>query len=123
MGASFLIKKILVEIGLQPERFGLQWASAAEAPYFVRLITEFTTEMKELGPIGISEGLSPEELQKRLQAALKLVEGRKLRMSFGNATKAMRKDGIFTKEHIDEVFAAKMEKSISTSDLVPSPAS
>ncbi len=114
MGASFLIKKILAEVGLQPERFNLQWASAAEAPHFVRLITDFTAGIKKLGPIGESEGLNREELQKRLQTALKLVEDRKLRVAFGNATKAMRKEGIFTKEHIDDLFAAKLEKSIKS---------
>lgn len=114
MGASFLIKKVLAEVGLKPERFDLQWASAAEAPRFVRLITDFTAEIKKLGPIGKSEGLSPEELQQRLQTALKLVEDRKVRMAFGNATKAMRKDAIFTKEHIDALFADKMAKAIAS---------
>lgn len=114
MGASFLVKKVLSEVGLKPERFNLQWASAAEAPHFVRLITDFTAGIKELGPIGVSEGLSPEELQQRLQKALKLVEDRKLRVAFGNATKAMRKEGIFTPEHIDNLFAAKLEKSIQS---------
>ena len=114
MGVSFIIKKILSEVGLNPERFDLQWASAAEAPRFVRLITDFTAQVKKLGPIGESEGLSREELQKRLQAALKLVEDRKLRMAMGNATKAMRKEGIFTKEHIDNLFADKMAKAIES---------
>lgn len=114
MGASFLIKKVLAEVGLKPERFNLQWASAAEAPRFVRLISDFTAEVKKLGPIGESEGLSPAELQKRLQTALELVEDRKVRMAFGNATKTMRKDGIFTQEHIDGVFAAKLEKALQS---------
>ena len=115
MGASFLIKKILAEVGLKPERFDLQWASAAEAPRFVRLITDFTAGIKTLGSIGESEGLSKEELQKRLQTALRLVEDRKVRMAFGNATKAVRKEGVFTQERIDGIHADKMAKVIASS--------
>jgi len=114
MGASFLIKKVLDEVGLKSERFDLQWASAAEAPRFVRLITDFTGEVRKLGPIGESEGLSKEELRQRLQVALELVEDRKVRMAFGNATKTMRKEGVFTQEHIDGLFADKMAKAIAS---------
>lgn len=114
MGVSFLIKKILSEVGLNPDRFDLQWASAAEAPRFVRLITDYTAQVKKLGPIGESEGISGEELKKRLQKALQLVEDRKLRVAMGNATKTVRKEGVFTQEHIDGVFAAKLEKSITS---------
>ena len=114
MGVSFLIKKILQEVGINPDRFGLQWASAAEAPRFVRLITDFTAKARELGPIGKGEGFDQEELQKRLQQATRMAEDRKLRMAMGTATKTVRKDGIFTQEHIDEVFAGKLEKPIKT---------
>ena len=54
MGVSALVKKVLAEVGINPDRFGLQWASAAEAPRFVKLITDFTMKTKELGPIGES---------------------------------------------------------------------
>ena len=114
MGASFLIKKVLTEVGIKPERFNLQWASAAEAPRFVRLITDYTAEIKKLGPIGASEGLDQKELQKRLEKATRLAEDRKLRVAFGNATKTVRKEGVFTQEHIDGVFAAKLEKPLKS---------
>lgn len=110
-----MIKKILSEVGIKPERFDLQWASAAEAPRFVRLITDFTAEMQKLGPMGQAEGMSKEELQKRLATAQKMVEDRKVRMALGNATKAVRKEGIFTQEHIDNIFADKMAKSLTIS--------
>lgn len=110
-----MIKKILSEVGIKPERFDLQWASAAEAPRFVRLITDFTADTRELGPMGQAEGLSREEVQQRLATAQKMVEDRKVRMALGNATKAVRKEGVFTKEHIDGIFADKMAKSLTIS--------
>ena len=112
MGMDALIRKVLTDIGIRPERFSLQWASAAEAPRFVNLITEFTKQIKELGPLGEAEGLSQEELEERLQKALKAVSSKKLRISYGNATKAVRKDGIWTREHIDDVIVKKTAKAL-----------
>ena len=108
-----LVKKVLRDVGIREERFSLQWASAAEAPLFVKLITEFTENMKELGPIGEAEGLSPEEVRERIQKGLDAVSSQKVRVSFGNAAKAVRKDGIWTAEHIDGIINTKMEKSLA----------
>ncbi len=114
MGMDALVKKVLRDIGIKEERFSLQWASAAEAPLFVKLITDFTENMKELGPIGEAEGLSKEEVQERIQAALDAVSSQKVRISFGNASKAVRKDGIWTAEHIGGIINTKMEKSLAS---------
>ena len=100
-------------MGIRPERFNLQWASAAEAPRFVKLITEFTKEMKELGPIGQIEGIAPDELKARIEKALALVSDKKLRVAFGNATKTIRKEGGCTQEFITGVIEDKLGKSIS----------
>ena len=112
MGADSLVRRVLEEVGIRKERYDLEWASAAEAPRFVQLITEFTERMKELGPLGQAEGLSREELQERLEKGLDFVSAQKSRISFGNATKAVRKDGVWTREHIDEVINTKMSKTL-----------
>ncbi len=114
MGMNTLIVNVLKEVGINPERFALQWASAAEAPRFVKLITDFTNRMAELGPLGSSEGIAPEELKGRIAKALEVVSDQKVRVSFGNATKAVRKDGIWTKEHIDSVVSEKMAKALES---------
>jgi len=114
MGMDALVKKVLRDVGINEERFSLQWASAAEAPLFVKLITDFTMKMKDLGPIGEAEGLSNDEVQERIQKALDAVSSRKVRISYGNASKAVRKDGIWTAEHIDGIINTKMEKSLAS---------
>ena len=112
MGADSLIRRVLDEVGVKKERYDLQWASAAEAPRFVQLITGFTEQMRELGPLGQAEGLSREELKVRLEKALEFVSSQKSRISYGNAAKAVRKDGIWTRDHIDEVINTKMAKTL-----------
>ena len=121
MGMNALVHKVLTGIGVKEERFALQWASAAEAPRFVKLITEFTDKIKELGPLGEAEGIEPEEIKKRLDAALGAVSDRKVRMFFGNATKSIRKEGIFTQEYITGVIDEKLTKTV-TAALNPAPA-
>jgi len=112
MGADALVRKVLEEVGIRKERYDLEWASAAEAPRFVELITKFTARMKELGPLGEAEGLSPDEVKERLQKALDVVSSQKVRISFGNASKAVRKDAVWTKDHIDEIITTKIAKSL-----------
>ncbi len=115
MVMNALIRRVLDGIGLNPDRFSLQWASAAEAPRFVRLITEFTAQVRELGPLGSSEGLDGEELRQRLDKALEFVSDRKLRVAFGNLTKNLRKDGgKLSDEAIEEALAAKLAKQLAS---------
>ena len=45
-----LLKRAISEIGLDPRRIRLEWISAAEGQRFARVITEFTEEIKKLGP-------------------------------------------------------------------------
>jgi hypothetical protein len=113
MGMNGLVGSVLQGIGINPERFSLQWASAAEAPRFVKLITGFTTRIKELGPLGEAEGIGPDELKVRLEKALEAVSSRKVRMVYGNTAKAIRKEGIFTQEYISSVIEEKLTKAIS----------
>ncbi len=106
------MRKILQEIGINPKRYNLKWASAAEAPRFVKLITDFTAEIKELGPLGAAEGIAPDEIKKRIEQGLSLVESRKLRVSFGNVTKTLRKDNDYSEAHIAELVDTKLSKAI-----------
>ena len=112
MGMNALVFNVLKEIGINPARFSLQWASAAEAPRFVKLITEFTGKIKELGPLGQSEGITPDELQARLEKGLAAVSSRKVRMVYGTTAKAIRKEGIFTQDYISAVIEEKLNKAI-----------
>lgn len=45
-----IMKRMLGYIGIDPRRLRLDWVSASEGERFQRIITEFTDEMKSLGP-------------------------------------------------------------------------
>lgn len=44
------INLMLEDFGLEPERFRLEWISAAEGPKFARIAAEMTKNLKALGP-------------------------------------------------------------------------
>ncbi len=73
LGNSMIAKRMLAHIGINPERLRLEWVSAGEGNRFAETQTQIAEVMKRLGPLGSSEGLSGEELQAGLQAAIDLV--------------------------------------------------
>ena len=47
---SKAIKIALEEMGINPERFTIEWVSSAEAPRFAQLVTQFVEKIKKIGP-------------------------------------------------------------------------
>jgi F420-non-reducing hydrogenase iron-sulfur subunit len=41
---------MLEDLGIEPERFKVQWVSASEGQLFAQVIKDFTDEVRELGP-------------------------------------------------------------------------
>jgi len=46
-----LLKRLLVDLGIEPERFRHEWVSAAEGQKFAQLVTEMTEQVRKLGPL------------------------------------------------------------------------
>jgi len=74
-----LLKKLLEQYGLAPERLRLEWISAAEGEKFQKTIKEFVEEIKELGPSPIRQEsflkLENRELDKKDCSEIELVKG------------------------------------------------
>lgn len=93
-------KKLLEYSGLNPDRLRLEWISASDGIRFAEVVTDFTNQLKELGPLGTSEDMDPKTLKFKLDAItkllpyVKLVEREKLRVRFE------------TKEEYEEFFAS-----------------
>ena len=98
--------------GVKPERLALDWASAAEAPLFVELITRFTKRIRELGPLGAAEGTAREELNLKLSAARSAVESVKLRTRFGKLAQDVRRENGYASDVIEAKVAEKVSNAI-----------
>jgi F420-non-reducing hydrogenase iron-sulfur subunit len=44
------LKRLISQLGLDSRRVRLEWISSAEGQKFARVVTDFTNEIKELGP-------------------------------------------------------------------------
>ncbi len=111
--SAALVHETLARLGVNRERFLIDWASAAEGPNFVKIITRFTKRAAELGPLGENEGLDPAALRQRLAEAAEFARGRKIRTGLLNAAKEMMKGGDFKRDTIASLVHAKCDKTLA----------
>jgi coenzyme F420-reducing hydrogenase delta subunit len=119
-----LAKKLLEYSGFNPDRLRLEWVSASEGVRFAEVVTEFTGELKELGPLGIGEGMDEAASKLKLDAItrllpyVKLVEREKLRVRFESKEEY---EEFFARDDInsllDELIADKLAVSQITTLL------
>lgn len=50
-----LLKRLLADMGIEPERVRLEWISAAEGEKVKRVINEITEQVRRLGPLRLPE--------------------------------------------------------------------
>ncbi len=46
-----LLKRVVAELGIEDNRFKLDWVSAQEGDKFVKVTNEFVEEVRKLGPL------------------------------------------------------------------------
>ncbi len=44
------LRLVLEDLGIEQERFRVEWVSSAEGPRFAQIISDFTEQIKKLGP-------------------------------------------------------------------------
>ena len=45
-----LLKRLLEQMGIEPERLRIEWVSASEGAKFAQVVNELTQKIRELGP-------------------------------------------------------------------------
>ena len=50
---SIMLKKMLKDQGIDPNRVRLEWISASEGDKYARIVDEFVQTIKELGPLNL----------------------------------------------------------------------
>ena len=106
-------RRILGDLKVNPERLSLEWVSAAEAPRFVKVITEFTERVRDLGPLGSSERLDVDNLKIKLKAAKMALEGKRLRMVFARQAKYKKHEGTYREIPPDHKLHAEIDKALA----------
>jgi F420-non-reducing hydrogenase iron-sulfur subunit len=49
-----ILRKLLAQFGIEPERVRLEWISASEGRRYADIISEFTEQIRKLGPLGLT---------------------------------------------------------------------
>jgi len=116
-----LCKKLLEQIGVNPERLRLEWVSASEGIRFAEIITDFTKKLKELGPLGIGVGRDVNGLKIKLEAAknlvpyIKLVEREKLRLHLDTEDEY---NEFFASDEVDRLFYELIVDKLGISQIL-----
>ena len=112
MVTACFIQEILNCLQINSDRLLLDWASAAEAPLYVELITAFTNRIKELGPLGHVEGIGLNDLRSKLSAASTAVKSVKMRTRFAKLTRYFRESKDYSKSVIQAKVVEKLRGPI-----------
>ncbi len=121
LSVMHICKKLLEQIGVNPERLRLEWVSASQGIRFAEVITDFTKKLKELGPLGIGEGIDKNGLKLKFEAAkslvpyIKLVERERLRVHFDTEDEYAK---FFTSEEVDRLFRELIVDKLTISQIL-----
>ncbi len=131
---TYIAKKIMKHIGLNPDRLKIEFMTGADGNLLAEYTDIFSTEIKELGPLGKTEGMDIKEVKFKLEAAMKLVpymrllERERLRVPvkskitysefFESEEINTLFDRIFSEKlAISQIMLALKEKPLATSDI------
>jgi len=116
-----LTKKLLKQIDIPPERLRLEWVSASQGIRFAEVMTDFTGQIKELGPLRLGEGSNGHGLKAKLEAAsglvpyLRLVERERLRVHFETREEY---EEFFNSAEVDRLFNALISDKLAIRQIL-----
>jgi coenzyme F420-reducing hydrogenase delta subunit len=114
-------RKLLERVGINPKRLRLEWIAASEGTRYAEVMNDFGKQLKEMGPLGESEGLDAETLKRNLAALTKLlpytklVERERLRVRF--ATEQEYQD-YFDSEEFNRLFKELLVDKLAISQIM-----
>jgi len=101
---TFLTKKILSNVGINPERLRIEFMTSGDGILFAEMMNEFGSQVKHQGPIGTSEEPAPDEIKSSLEKLLKLVPYIKIKTNSKTGIHQESQDAYedpFTQEEVD----------------------
>jgi F420-non-reducing hydrogenase iron-sulfur subunit len=107
LGMVHLCKKIMENIGIDPERLRIAWCDAGEGIRFGRIMNEFSSKVKELGPLGQGEGMDENELKSKIEEVTRLIPYIKIAKKEKLESRLENEEDyseFFTSEEIDTLF-------------------
>jgi coenzyme F420-reducing hydrogenase delta subunit len=104
-----MLKMLMALTGLESERLRLEWVSAAEGQRFAQVVTEFTEQIKKLGPSPVSGEKLDVQILENLQAAKNAASSSRLRVLVGRERELTEKSNVYEEKVSQEEFDALLK--------------
>ncbi len=115
-------KKVLKEIGLNPDRIRLESVGASEGTRYAEVVTDFIRQIRELGPLGAEQANGdPSLLKMKLKAAMdivpyiRLVLTERLRVRFKTREEY---DDFFATAEVDRLFKELIGEKLAMQEIL-----
>ena len=115
-----LCKKLLERLGIDPKRLRIEFISGGEGSRFAEIMNNFSEVINTLGPLGKGEGLSPEDMKFRLEAAtklipyIKLLERERFKVQFESEAQY---DEYFSSDEFNKLFDETVGEKLAISQI------
>jgi coenzyme F420-reducing hydrogenase delta subunit len=107
-----MLKKLIALTGLELGRLRLEWVSAAEGQRFAQVVTEFTEQIRKLGPSPVSGEKPNQQIFENLQAAKNAAAGFKLRILVGRELELTEKNNVYQERLSQEEFDSMLDEIV-----------
>jgi len=107
-----MLKKLIALTGLELGRLRLEWVSAAEGQRFAQVVTEFTEQIRKLGPSPVSGEKPNQQIFENLQAAKNAAAGFKLRVLVGRELELTEKNNVYQEKLSQEEFDSMLDEIV-----------
>jgi coenzyme F420-reducing hydrogenase delta subunit len=99
-----MLKKLMALTGLEPDRLKLEWVSASEGQRFAQVVTEFTEQIRKMGPSPLSGQRPNRKILENLQAARDAAADFRLRVLVGRERELTEKSNVYEEKVSQEEF-------------------
>jgi len=65
-----LMRKLLAQFGVEPERVRLEWVSASEGDRYAEVVAEFTEQIRQLGPLNWGRVMADPSLEETAESGV-----------------------------------------------------
>jgi len=112
-----MLKKLIALTGMEPERLRLEWVSASEGQRFAQIVTEFTEQIRKLGPSPLSGRTPNQKILDNLQAAKSAASDFRLRVLVGKERELTEKSNVYEEKISQEEFDSLLDEIVEAEFL------
>jgi len=107
-----MLKKLIARTDMEPGRLRLEWVSASEGGRFAQIVTDFTNQIKALGPSPLAGEKPDPNILMDVLAAKAAAGAFRLRVLVGREKELVEKGNVYGEEVSQEEFDETMEEAI-----------